>query len=191
MKTYSIQWLDISNRALARISSAMLAKMNEGTLEANYVNVLLPSALEAVYASLPFDDTTCVTDLPVVPSDGTSGYLFSYKLPESATRINEVITVPTGANWQIVQGLLLSNATQVKVRYVSIPNDPADMPFYARELVVLKLASMLASPVSHNEALASSLASEYQSQLANAITFAAPSRMQGGYMPTSSYADRE
>lgn len=190
MKTYSIQWLDISNRALARISSAMLSKMDEGTLEANYVNVLLPSALEAVYASLPFDDTACVTDLPMVPSDGTSGYSFSYKLPESATRINKVTTIPPTMDWQIVQGLLLTNATQVKIRYVSIPNEPSDMPFYARELVVLKLASMLASPISHNEALASSLASEYQSQLANAITFAAPSRRQEYYMSTVSYTER-
>ena len=164
--------------------------MDEGTLEANYVNVLLPSALEAVYASLPFDDTTCVQDLPLVPSDGTSGYSFSYKLPESATRINKVLTVPVDMDWQIVQGLLLTDATQVKVRYVSIPNEPKDMPFYARELVVLKLASMLASPVSHNQSLASSLASEYQSQLANAITFAAPSQMQRDYMQTVSYTDR-
>lgn len=190
MKTYSVQWLDIANRALARISSAMLIRMDDGTLEANYVNILLPSALEAVYASLPFDDTARVTDLPAVPSDGTSGYLFSYKLPEAATRINEVTTIPSDMDWQIVQGLLLTNATQVKIRYVSIPDAPSDMPFYARDLLVLKLASMLASPVSHNEALAASLASEYQSRLANSITFAAPSRNQGDYIQSSSYVDR-
>lgn len=181
-----IQWLDIANRSLAMISSNMLSTLEEGTPEASYISVLLPQSIEEVYAAVTMDDVSRYAELPKL-ADGSqngSGYRYAYKVPESCSSIREVILDGSTSVWQRIGNAILTDSTSVSVRYIPLPANPSDMPYYARELVSLLLASRLAGPVAHNEALVNILRQQYESQLARAYSFAPQSRSQEGYVNT-------
>lgn len=182
-----VQWLDIANRALALISSSMLSKMDEGTDESNYITVLLPLAVEEVYASLPLDDISTYRDLPRL-NDGSelaSPYAYAFKIPDLCASIREVILDGATDEWQRIEGAILTDSSSVSIRYVPLPTIPSDIPFYARSLICVLLASRLAGPISHNESLASLLRNQYEQQLARAYTLAGKHHSQESYASTS------
>lgn len=183
MQSYSAEWLDIANRALALVgTNTILTKMDEGTKESSYVSILLPYAIEAVYASLPFDDVSQTTQLAKVTDENYLGDSYnSFMTPTAMAKLREVITDPVDSPWQLLKGIIASPADSIVIRYVSMPNTPDEMPVYARNLVVLKLGSLLATPVGHNESLTQALESQFQNELSQALTFAPESRMQTPY----------
>lgn len=187
----NVQWLDIANRALAMISSTMLAKMDEGTTEANFVTVLLPEAVEEVYASLPLDDVSTYAELPRLTdnSQAGSGFKFAYKVPESCATIREVILDGTYIRWQRTGKAILTDSTGVSVRYVPLPSVPSDIPYYARTLVCVLLASRLAGPVAHNESLSAMYRNQYDTLLGRAITLSGQTREQESWTDTSFWTE--
>ena len=52
------------------------------------------------------------------------------------------------------------------------------MPPYARTLVTFRLASLLASPIAHDDNLAATLKNEYQNQLSTTISLTVAERYQ-------------
>ncbi len=190
----NVQWLDIVNRSLAMISSSMLTKMDEGTSESNYVTVLLPQAVEEVYSSLPLDDISRYEELPRLADGSQNGSLFmySYKVPSSCAYIRQVVLDGERERWQLIEGAILTDSESVSIRYIPLPSEPNDIPYYARALISVLLASRLAGPIAHNETLANLLRSQYESQLSRALTLSGKHREQLPYALTGFYSeDRE
>lgn len=183
----NVQWLNIVNRALALISSSMLSKLDDGTEESNYAAVLLPQAVEEVYSSIPFDDIAVYARLPRLADGSEKGsqYSYSYKLPDLCASLREVILDDSAAEWQRINGAILTDSGSVSIRYVPLPTLPSDIPFYARALICVLLASRLAGPIAHNESLATVLRSQYEQQLSRAYTLAGKHHSQESYASTS------
>ena len=187
----NVQWLDLVNRSLAMISSSMLSKLDEGTSESNYAAVLLPQAVEEVYGSLPLDDISIYSQLPRLADNRQVGsaYQYAYKLPASCASVREVITDGTYDEWQLVKGAILTNSSEVTVRYIPLPSTPDDIPFYARDLISLLLASRLAGPISHNEALANIMAGRHDTLYSKALTLSGQQQNQPDYANTSKWTE--
>lgn len=184
--TYSNEWLSIANRALALVTSQTLQSFDDGTPAATFVNNLLPGAIEAVYADLPFDDISVIRELPTIADEPKLGDGWkAFAKPQELTKLREVITNPAGRDWRLMRDYIASNCDSLVIRYVVKPSTPDDMPAYARTLAVLKLGSYLAGPVGHNESLQQTLENSYQNQLSSSLTLQAQSRMQPDYANTT------
>ena len=178
-------WLDIANGALAMISADLLQSLaGEGTDESKYIHVLMPKALEQVYSILPLDDISQWVQLTRSTGEmnAGSGYKYSYDLPKRCATIREVKTTPDNADFQIVRNAVLSDAEGVNIRYISLPSTPADMPYYAKSLMITLLASMLAGPISHDASMVTALKNDYQSQLGNCLAFRKLTKHQDSYL---------
>lgn len=187
----NVQWLDIANRALAMVSSTMLVQMDEGTTESNYVNVLLPQAVEEVYASLPLDDISLSAELPRLADGSQKGsiYTYAYSLPASCASIREVVLDGTNDAWQRIRGAILTDSATVSIRYVPLPTSPSEIPYYARDLIVVLLASRLAGPIAHNETLASMFRSQYENLLGRAFSLSCQSGDQPSYAESTYWTE--
>ena len=174
---YGKEWLNIANAALSMVSSHLLSKMEDGTTEANYIGTLLPVAVENVYSTLDFYSIAITEEVPRL--DGTHPiYQYRYARPENAAKILKVITVPSDMEWELSEGCICTDACRVIVKYVKLPETPENMPPYAKTLVIYRLASLLASPIAHDDNLGATLRSEYNSQLSTAITLTVAEKYQ-------------
>ena len=184
-------WLNIANSALAEISANLLQSINDGSLEASYVAQLLPSALDEVYAALPLDDISLYAELPKdgsYKSAATGGlYQYSFALPNKLAYVREVYTSPEDAEWKRVRGSILSSADSVYIRYVKKPTTPGDMPYYARSLLTILLASKLAGAISHDASLKTSLKTEYSNLLSQYLLFREAPGSQESYRDTEAW----
>lgn len=174
---YGKEWLQLANAALSMVSSHMLSNMSEGSMEANYVGTLLPAAVEDVYSVLQFYDIAITEEVPRL-SGSHPIYRYRYARPINAAKILKVITSPLDMEWELSEGCICTDADHVFVKYVKLPETPEDMPPYARNLVRFRLASLLASPIAHDDNLAATIRSEYQNALSNAISLSVADRYQ-------------
>ena len=174
---YGEEWLNIVNAALSMISADQLTKLDEGTLAANYARTLLQTAVKTVYSTVDFYDIAVTDELPRLEATHPI-YRFCYKRPGLASKILKIMTIPEDMPWELSAGMVCTDACRVIAKYVPLPSSPDDMPPYAEALVELKLASLLAVPVAHDETRASMLENQYTSALSNVISFSAAGMYQ-------------
>lgn len=180
MKNYSTEWLSMINRALAMVGNGlMLTTLDDGTEAANFSNILLPEAIEIVYSSLQRPDLARYQALPMINIKNTGPYLYAYAKPESLVRI--VSTIPEDAEWEMTADAILSNSSELTISYITLPDKPDDIPVYARQLITIKLAALLAKPVAHDDNLAVSYENLFSTELSKAISFAPRYRDQKPY----------
>lgn len=174
---YGKEWLNIANAALSMVSSHLLQKMQDGSTEANYIETLLPTAVEDVYSTLDFYSLAITEEVPRL--DGTHPiYRYRYSLPENAAKILKVETLPPHMEWELSEGCICSDASHIVVKYVRLPETPENMPSYAKTLVIYCLAALLASPIAHDDNLSAALKNEYQNRLSTAISLTVAERYQ-------------
>ena len=176
-KIYGEEWLNIVNAALSMISADQLAKLDEGTLAANYANTLLQTAIKAVYSTVDFYDIAITEELPRLEATHPI-YAYCYKLPELAAKTLKVTTIPCRMLWELSAGMLCTDACRAIIKYVALPSTPEDIPPYAEMLIELKLAALLAVPVAHDETRAAALESQYSSELSNVLAFSSAGMYQ-------------
>ena len=174
---YGKEWLNIANAALSMVSSHLMQKMQDGSMEASYVETLLPVAVEDVYSTVDFYDLADTEEVPRLDEKHPL-YAYRYARPVNAAKILKVTTIPENTQWELSEGCICTDACSVIVKYVKLPETPEDMPPYARTLVTFRLASLLASPIAHDDNLAATLKSEYQNQLSTTISLTVAERYQ-------------
>lgn len=178
-------WLDIINQALIMISADPLQDIDDGKQAASIAISILPNIIEELYASLPLNDIAVYTELARVSKPAGSPYSYAYKLPDDCARIRTVNT--DGASWEISRDHINTNASSCKILYIQTPSSPDSMPFYARNLAALLLASRIAIPITHDQNLSASLYNQYSTNLSKAITLAQSTRSQQRYKEAANY----
>ena len=107
-----------------------MPKMNDGSMEAGYVETLLPTAVEDVYSTLSFYSLAVTEEIPRL--DGSHPlFQYRYALPDNSVKILRVTTIPENLAWEISDGCLCTDALRVVVKYVRLPETPENMPPYA------------------------------------------------------------
>lgn len=181
----SKMWLDIINQALIMISADPLQDIDDGKQAASIAISILPNIIEELYASLPLNDIAVYTELARVSKPAGSPYSYAYKLPDDCARIRTVNI--DGASWEISRDHINTNASSCKILYIQTPSSPDSMPFYARNLAALLLASRIAIPITHDQNLSASLYNQYSTNLSKAITLAQSTRSQQRYKEAANY----
>ena len=181
----SKMWLDIINQALIMISADPLQDIDDGKQAASIAISILPNIIEELYASLPLNDIAGYTELARVSKPAGSPYSYAYKLPDDCARIRTVNT--DSESWEISRDHINTNASSCKILYIQTPSSPDSMPFYARNLAALLLASRIAIPITHDQNLSASLYNQYSTNLSKAITLAQSTQSQQRYKEAANY----
>lgn len=185
MNLNSKMWLDIINQALIMISSNTLQTVNDGSNNASITTAILPAVIEEVYSCMPLNDIAVFTELPQVAKQLGSPFLYSYKLPADCARVRNVYV--NDNKWQLTRDYINTDSESCNILYIQTPSSPESMPFYARSLVALLLASRIAIPIAHDQSLSNSLYNQYSSQLSKAITLSQSTHSQENYKTPSNY----
>lgn len=162
--TYSKNWLDIANRALAKTGNQLIDNFTGGDDNIKLVNTLLPEAVEVVASLFPWRSLTKRKAL--APSDTAPefGFEYAYPLPTNFARVVEVI-VENDSNWVREAGEILTDSSFCNLIYLMLPEEPTDLSPSVRELIVIRLAYNIVQTTTSNTTLMTQLSNEYQSAL--------------------------
>lgn len=186
MKLNTTTWLEVINQALIIISETPLQNMNQNVQVSGVASGLLPQVIEEVYGALPNNDLAVWTQLAEITQVPGSPYSRRFAIPKDSARILEV---RCDGSWLRTSDAIDTDAGSVQIRYVRFPSDPADMPFYARSLCVLLLASRMALPLASDQNLSTSLYNQYIQNRANAIALAQRVMPDTPYRKSVSYEE--
>ena len=162
--TYSKNWLDLANRALVKTGNQQIESFTDGAENSQYINTLLPEAVENVASMFPW---RCLTQrLALAPSDTAPafGFDYAYPLPADLACLIEVI-VDTACSWKREAGNIVTDSTFCNVIYLKLPAEPTDLTPILRELVVLRLAYNIVQTTTSNTTLMTQLGNEFTSAL--------------------------
>jgi hypothetical protein len=155
---YASSWVALANRALARLGSASIVSLDDGSSTAAYVRSLFPEAVLSVYGEYDWKSAKKRVELAPLATTPEYGYDYAYQLPSDFVRLVEVDTLdeysPEGQT-------ILSNDTSLNITYIARPDDPTKIPGHIQHLLITKLAFLLSTPLTSNEGLSQRLMGEY------------------------------
>lgn len=165
---YGNSWVEIANRALARLSKARIDSLTSGGGEAaQYCNTFLGEAIESVLSAHSWSIATR-TQLARDSEAPAFGFLYSYPLP---TDIINTIRVDTdGSPFKPEARAILTNSEYVYLVYIPRPTDPGALPGYIKRAISTHLAFLLSGPLTSSSQLANRIAQEAAVALENAVS---------------------
>lgn len=167
-------WLDLANRAVARLNMKLILDFEEGTNTARTARLMLPSAIGEMLNMRPWKSATkavrlsAVTDggEPVVTADG----MCVFALPEDYVRL-----VSKSSGQRRGRSIVDKSSADVTVIYVAIPEDPSVLDPLLQSTIVCMLAYKMSLALTSDQTLTATLYQEAQ----NAITMACLQEDQG------------
>lgn len=164
---YGNSWVEIANRALARLSKGRIDSLTTGGGEmAQYCNTFLGEAIEAILSAHPWSIATRV-QLARDAAAPAFGFLYSYPLPVDT--VNTIKVETDGSLYKPEGSAVLTDSEYVYIVYVKRPDDPGVLPGYLKRAITTQLAFLLSSPLTSSQQLASRIAQEAAVALEDAV----------------------
>lgn len=155
---YSNNWLTIANRALVKTGNQQIESFSGGTDNVNFINTLLPEAVESVAGLFPWRCLTKRKALAPSAERPEFGFVYAYPLPNDFARLN---SVDTEYPWVRESGEILTDSKYCNITYVRKPLDPTEITPLLRELVTVRLAWNIVQTTTSNTTLMTALQSEF------------------------------
>lgn len=165
--TYDNSWTGIANEALAMIGTEQIQNLDGVENTDKFVNLLLPSTIEDVFSSYQWNCARKRVVLDPLVDSPPYGYSYYFQFPDNLARIIRVST-----NDYTIEGKkILTDEETINLEYTALPSTPDEInPPKLKTAIVLKLASLLATPLAGNLQQANNLEQKYQYALNEAKT---------------------
>jgi hypothetical protein len=146
----------ICNLALARLGDSRIANLNDATAQAQYCSLFYTQTVEELQAE--FDWQFCRKQVNLTSGTAPiSGYSLQYTLPTDFLRALRFGNVDSNENfgvWEIIAERIHTNlSSPVALDYIAAVTDPAKFPALFVELLTIKLAGLLAMPLTGSKDL--------------------------------------
>ena len=148
--------IQICNLALARLGDSRITALTDATAQAQYCSLFYAQTLEELQAE--FDWQFCRKQVNL--TSGTApltGYSTQYALPADfirAIRLGSIDASENFGSWEIVGTNLHTNiASPVALDYIALITTPASFPAIFVEALSMKLAAVLAMPLTGSKEL--------------------------------------
>lgn len=161
--TYSNNWLTIANRALVKTGNQQIESFQGGTDNVNYINTLLPEAVESVAGLFPWRSLTRRKALAPLAEKPEFGFAYKFALPVDFARLN---SVDTSSSWVREGSEILTDSEYCNIVYVATPKEPSDISPLLRELITSRLAYNIVQTTTSNTTLLNQLGQEFNANLA-------------------------
>ena len=141
----------IYNNALSKVCRKRLASVDEGSYQSNICNELYPNALRDALNESSWSSALKRVKLVQLSDSPVAGYSNAFRIPNDFVRL---INAYTGTDrdsfdfqWEIQGSTLITNESDVYIKYVAVPLTSEEMNQSLTNAVVQKLAIMLAFPM--------------------------------------------
>ena len=158
--------VQICNLALSRLGASTITALTDNTTEAKLCSTFFDDLAERVMMQGSWATTINRATLNKTTNTPSYEYTYEYQLPVDPKCI-KVLGVnedePGDTEYRIEGDKILTDASSLKIRYISKLTDTADYGPALTEAVETLLASYLALPIAGDKGLAEALKEEYRS----------------------------
>lgn len=172
-------WVDVCNRALAKIGNVTISSLTEGSDAQKYCSLFLPEVIAETLDRFDHQATIKELELALDTETPLLDYAYQYKLPADFLRM---IAVETDGDEYVVEGNYIKTDTNpVYIKYISMPETPVVLPPHIIRAITSELALKLAPPLTSDEALYARVDREASKAKKGSKITEASNKVQTGY----------
>jgi len=164
----SVSKIAICNSALLKVGEERISSIDENNKRAKILKEQYEKVRDDVLRSHPWNFALKRVQLAQSTATPSYGFDYYYVIPSDCLRILEV---SPDMKYQVEGGLLLSDETTVKIRYIAKITDTTHYDPNFVEAFALRLAADIAYPLVNSVNLKQSLLGEYSAFIQDARTF--------------------
>ena len=160
--------VEICNSALIKVGAKPIITLNDDSTEGRLCNTIYPVLKAKLLRSHPWNFAIRRAELSIIITDPVFEFENAFQLPVDVLRVLN-LEDPT-VEYQVEGKLLLSDATEIFIRYISAV-DEGDFDANFQEVLAVMIASEIVYSLSESNALRESLKNEFILQLRDARSF--------------------
>lgn len=175
----------IANLALSRLGISQITSLTDNTIEAKQCNLMFEEVAKEVMTEGVFSSTIKRQALTQTSNTPAFGFAYEFQLPTDpkclrVLNVSEVVSTTSSTttildrdlrgqtDYRIEGDKLLANVSAIQIRYIAYLENSGDYDEMLKKVIVSKLASELAYPLTGSAAVADKLERKYQMEFADA-----------------------
>ena len=158
--------VDICNGALNQLGASTILSLTEDSKNARLCNSRYTQVRDALFRTHPWNCLQTRLELAASSDSPAWGFTYAYTLPTNCLRLLRVLDYDS--NYKVEGRKILSNATTMKILYISRITDPNEYDELLRETLSAALGADIAYAVTSNNTTSQNMILSYQEKLRDA-----------------------
>ena len=158
--------VDICNGALNQLGATTILSLTEDSKNARLCNSRYTQVRDALFRTHPWNCLQTRLELAASTTTSAWGFTYAYTLPANCLRLLRVLDYDS--NYKVEGRKILSNASTMKILYISRVTDPNEYDELLRETLSAALGADIAYAVTSNNTTSQNMILSYQEKLRDA-----------------------
>ena len=158
--------VDICNGALNQLGASTILSLTEDSKNARLCNSRYTQVRDALFRTHPWNCLQTRLELAASSDSPAWGFTYAYTLPTNCLRLLRVLDYDS--NYKVEGRKILSNASTMKILYISRITDPNEYDELLRETLSAALGADIAYAVTSNNTTSQNMIVSYQEKLRDA-----------------------
>ena len=158
--------VDICNGALNQLGATTILSLTEDSKNARLCNSRYTQVRDALFRTHPWNCLQTRLELAASTDSPAWGFTYAYTLPANCLRLLRVLDYDS--NYKVEGRKILSNASTMKILYISRVTDPNEYDELLRETLSAALGADIAYAVTSNNTTSQNMILSYQEKLRDA-----------------------
>ena len=158
--------VDICNGALNQLGATTILSLTEDSKNARLCNARYTQVRDALFRTHPWNCLQTRLELAASTITPAWGFTYAYTLPANCLRLLRVLDYDS--NYKVEGRKILSNASTMKILYISRVTDPNEYDELLRETLSAALGADIAYAVTSNNTTSQNMILSYQEKLKDA-----------------------
>ena len=158
--------VDICNGALNQLGATTILSLTEDSKNARLCNSRYTQVRDALFRTHPWNCLQTRLELAASTITPAWGFTYAYTLPTNCLRLLRVLDYDS--NYKVEGRKILSNASTMKILYISRITDPNEYDELLRETLSAALGADIAYAVTSNNTTSQNMILSYQEKLRDA-----------------------
>lgn len=158
--------VDICNGALNQLGATTILSLTEDSKNARLCNSRYTQVRDALFRTHPWNCLQARLELAASTDSPAWGFTYAYTLPANCLRLLRVLDYDS--NYKVEGRKILSNASTMKILYISRITDPNEYDELLRETLSAALGADIAYAVTSNNTTSQNMILSYQEKLRDA-----------------------
>jgi hypothetical protein len=158
--------VDICNGALNQLGATTILSLTEDSKNARLCNSRYTQVRDALFRTHPWNCLQTRLELAASTIAPAWGFTYAYTLPTNCLRLLRVLDYDS--NYKVEGRKILSNASTMKILYISRITDPNEYDELLRETLSAALGADIAYAVTSNNTTSQNMILSYQEKLRDA-----------------------
>jgi hypothetical protein len=158
--------VEICNGALNQLGATTILSLTEDSKNARLCNSRYTQVRDALFRTHPWNCLQARLELAASTDSPAWGFTYAYTLPANCLRLLRVLDYDS--NYKVEGRKILSNASTMKILYISRVTDPNEYDELLRETLSAALGADIAYAVTSNNTTSQNMILSYQEKLRDA-----------------------